>query len=110
MEVPCRKHGASPKKMALCKEAIKTSRGSRVVRRDTIFVALSSRKKKKAAPHQVARRPFVAECFLSQVAAEALDALAGIFKIGGFGRVGNPERRAEAERGTLHDGHAFVLQ
>src|SRR4051812_33148821 len=73
------------------------------------FAALSSRKKKKAAPHQVRDGP-LRKMFLSQIAAEALDALAGIFEIGSFGRVRNPERRAEPERRTLHDGHAFVLQ
>ena len=46
----------------------------------------------------------------AQIAAEALDALAGVLEVGGLGRVGDAERRAEAERRTLHDGDAFVLQ
>src|SRR6266513_5564906 len=35
---------------------------------------------------------------LSQIAAKALDAFAGVLKIGGLGGVGNAERRPEPER------------
>src|SRR6478735_2352542 len=47
---------------------------------------------------------------LPQISAKALDALAGVFEIGGLGGVGNPERRSETERRTLHDGDTFVFQ
>src|ERR1700733_15965373 len=47
---------------------------------------------------------------LPQIAAEALDARAGLFKRRGRGRVGNAERGTYAERRTLHHGHAFRLQ
>src|SRR5882672_6329805 len=47
---------------------------------------------------------------LSQIAAKSLDALAGFLEIGSLGGVGNPERRAQPECGTLHHRDAFVLQ
>src|SRR5260370_42113740 len=47
---------------------------------------------------------------LSQIAAEALDAFAGVLEIGGLGRVGNAERRSEPERRALHHRDAFVFQ
>src|SRR5262245_60880115 len=47
---------------------------------------------------------------LAQIAAEALNALAGVFEIGRLGCVGNPERRAEPERRTLHDRDTLGLQ
>src|SRR4029078_6918676 len=50
---------------------------------------------KKARLRRAFRR-LVAKCS-AQVAAEALDALAGVFEVRGLGRVGNAERRAEAE-------------
>jgi hypothetical protein len=48
MEAPCRKHGASPKKMALWKEAIKTSRGSRA-RDATSFLVFFAQGKSRPA-------------------------------------------------------------
>src|SRR5438445_9207143 len=47
---------------------------------------------------------------LSQIAAKALDALAGVFEIGGFRRIGDPERRTKPERRTLHHRDAFGLE
>src|SRR6516225_10499318 len=47
---------------------------------------------------------------LAQIAAKALDALAGILEIARLGRVGNPERRAKPERRTLHHGNALGFQ
>src|SRR5882757_1074489 len=47
---------------------------------------------------------------LFQIAAESLDAAAGLFEILGLGRVGNPERRPKAERRTLHHRDAFGLE
>src|ERR1700754_11953 len=47
---------------------------------------------------------------LSQIAAKTLDALAGLFEVGGFGGVGNPECRPKSERRTLHHRDAFGLQ
>src|SRR5690349_11956365 len=47
---------------------------------------------------------------LPQIAAEALDALAGIFKVACLGRVGDAEGGAKAEGRTLHDGDAFGFQ
>src|SRR5271156_1929374 len=47
---------------------------------------------------------------LSQIAAKSLDALAGLFEIGGLGGVGDPERGPKSERGSLHHGNALVLQ
>src|SRR4051794_36754373 len=46
----------------------------------------------------------------AQIAAEALNALAGVFEVRGLGRVGDAESRAEAESRTLHHGDAFGLQ
>src|SRR4051794_35749164 len=62
MEAPCRKHGASPKKMALWKEAIKTSRGSRVVRRDTIFCRAFVAQKEKGRPASGCETALCAKC------------------------------------------------
>src|SRR6266566_3847036 len=50
------------------------------------------------------------ETWLSQIAAKALDAFAGVLEIGSLGRVGNAERRAEPERRALHHRNALVLQ
>src|SRR5687768_1275730 len=47
---------------------------------------------------------------LTQVAAEALDALAGFLElIGGCG-VGDPEERRHGERRPVHHRHAFLIQ
>src|SRR5437879_8808978 len=45
-------------------------------------------------------RPGYRKTRLSQIAAKALDAFAGVLEIGSLGRVGNAERRAEPERRT----------
>jgi hypothetical protein len=47
---------------------------------------------------------------LPQIAAKTLDALAGVFEVGGFGGVGNPERRTQAKRRALHHRDAFGFQ
>src|SRR3954470_13230908 len=47
---------------------------------------------------------------LPQIAAEALDALAGVFEVRGLGRIGDAECRAEAEGRTLHHRDAFGLE
>src|ERR1700684_725353 len=47
---------------------------------------------------------------LSQIATKALDALAGFLEIAVFRGIGNPERRSEPERRTLHHRDAFGLQ
>src|SRR5205807_7423812 len=47
---------------------------------------------------------------LSQIAAKALDALAGVFEIGRLRRIGDPERRTEPERRTLHHRDAFGFE
>src|SRR5882724_272737 len=53
----------------------------------------------------------VPDCLgLSQIAAKALDAFAGVFEIGGLGGVGDPERWAKPERRALHHGDALRLQ
>src|SRR6202011_2753763 len=55
--------------------------------------------------------PAMPDCLgVSQVAAKALDAFAGVFEIGGLGGVGDPERRAKPERRALHHGDALRLQ
>src|SRR6478736_8040287 len=58
------------------------------------------------------REPRSSPCWtsLSQIAAKALDAFAGVLQIGSPGRVGNAERRAEPERRALHHRDAFVFQ
>src|SRR4051794_24975464 len=78
-------------------------------RRDVIAARLFMRIKKSRPAPSAGRLELQNGC-LSQIAAEALDALAGIFEVGSFSGVGNPERRAEAECGTLYDGDAFALQ
>jgi hypothetical protein len=56
-------------------------------------------------------RSVISDCRqLSQIAAEALDTLAGIFEIGRLGRIGNPESRSQSKGRALHDGNAFALQ
>src|SRR5438132_2401860 len=55
-------------------------------------------------------RAALASFGLSQIAAEALDAAAGLFEVLGLGRVGDAERRPEAERRTLHHRNAFGLE
>src|SRR5215475_10892021 len=47
---------------------------------------------------------------LAQIAAKALDALAGIFEVAGLGRIGDAERGSEPECGTLHDRDAFSFK
>src|SRR4051812_12800156 len=47
---------------------------------------------------------------LFQIATEALDAAAGILEVLGLGRIGDPERRPEAERRSLHHRDAFGLE
>src|SRR4029077_4635695 len=47
---------------------------------------------------------------LPQIAAEALDARAGLFERAGRGRVGNAERLANPEWRALHHGDALGLQ
>src|SRR5437762_4690851 len=47
---------------------------------------------------------------LFQVAAEPLDAAAGLFQVFGLGGVGDAERRAEAERRTLHHRDTLGFQ
>src|SRR5690242_5850874 len=108
MEAPCRKHGASIKNMTLRSEAIKTSCTRDVI--GNVFFLTRFLPRAEVRPASTCGTGFGLESFLSQIAAEALDALAGVFEIGGFGRVGNPECRAETERGALHDGDAFALQ
>src|ERR1700722_20009223 len=47
---------------------------------------------------------------LSQIAAKALDAFAGVFEIGGLGGVRDAECRSKPERRALHHRDAFRLQ
>ena len=47
---------------------------------------------------------------LLQIAAEALDAAAGLFEVLGPRRIGNAKCRAEPEGCTLHHGHPLGLQ
>src|ERR1043166_9530043 len=56
------------------------------------------------------RPPRGSEIELLQIAAEALDAPAGLFQVFGLGRVGDAERRPDAERRALHHRAALGVQ
>src|SRR5215813_8761423 len=47
---------------------------------------------------------------LAQIAAKALDALAGVFEVRRLGRIGDAEGRSKAEGRSLHHSDAFSFQ
>src|ERR1043165_1455137 len=51
-----------------------------------------------------------AKLWLFQIPAESLDAAAGFLQVLGLGRIGNAERRADAERRALHHRDAFGVE